>query len=82
MSAPKNPAPLPPEIPAHGDPGPHEHAARWLAHVEAGRISTDPGTTPEQLLNHRRNEEVLLGRSPPRPRSLRFATPEPYRKRR
>ena len=80
MSAPKRPADFRPEISAHGDPSPHEHAARWFAHVQAGRISTDPGTTPAQLLNHLRNEEVLLGQSPASSRSLRFATPAPYRK--
>ncbi len=25
-------------VPAPGDPAPLEHAQRWLAHVEAGRI--------------------------------------------
>ena len=47
----------------------HSHAvdarraqAQWQAHVEAGRIGSGAGTTPEQRARHAWNERALLGR--------------------
>ncbi len=40
-------------IPAPGDTAALEHAQRWLAHVEAGRIGSPLSYTPTSLINTR-----------------------------
>lgn len=62
-------------IPAYHDREALDHARRWLAHVESGRIGSpcrptatlleagyDPGTTREQEMRHLRNELIVRGR--------------------
>ncbi len=46
----------PPEHPDRLD-----HAARWLAHVEAGRIGSFAPPSSEHLARHIRNARVLAG---------------------
>ncbi|MCP5388582.1 MAG: hypothetical protein H6915_02340 [Novosphingobium sp.] len=52
-----------PVIPHFADTDQREHDLRWLDHVRAGRIGPGPTTTPRQLLQHMRNEEVFLGKA-------------------
>lgn len=47
---------LPPSHPERID-----HATRWLAHVQAGRIGTVTPPSGEQLVRHIRNARVLAG---------------------
>ncbi|MGB7406979.1 MAG: hypothetical protein WA908_00595 [Pontixanthobacter sp.] len=51
---------LPPILPSN-HPDPIEHEKRWLAHVRAGRIGSNPGTSRALLRRHINNELVLLG---------------------
>ena len=66
---------MPLEIPAPSDRDTIDHARRWRAHVEAGRIGTGTPSTTEIALQHLHNEEVLWGRA------RTFAYPAPRRSR-
>ncbi|QQN73525.1 hypothetical protein [Croceicoccus sp. YJ47] len=52
---------MPLYIPPPGDIDHLDHARRWADHVAQGRIGEGPRTTPALLIQHMRNEEVLLG---------------------
>lgn len=52
---------FPTAAPQPGDPQPREHAARWLAHLAAGRVACDPGTTPAQVRRHARHAAIFGG---------------------